>query len=93
MNIDNGGTQQSQEPRHDDHAWLDDGNVVLQAENVLFKTLRSILCRESPVFRDMFSMPQPQATQSDVYDGCPLVRMPDSAEELGLLLRVVFDAK
>ncbi|KZP13428.1 hypothetical protein FIBSPDRAFT_936380 [Athelia psychrophila] len=38
--------------------WLDDGNIVIQAEKTQFKVHRS-LAAHSPIFKDVFLMPQP----------------------------------
>lgn len=64
--------------------WLEDGNIILQAQSTQFKVLRSILAKNSEVFRDMFELPQES-------DACPTVALLDSAIELGHLLRAVFD--
>ena len=46
--------------------WLEDGNIVLQAENMQFKVHRGLLARVSPVFADVFSVPQPTQPQDDL---------------------------
>ena len=69
--------------------WLEDGNIVVQAEQTLFKVLKSILRRESPVFADMLSLPRAPG-DSDSYDGCPIVTMYDSAEEVYVFLAAIF---
>ena len=74
--------------------WFEDGNVVLQAENTVFKLYRGILSRESTVFADMFSLPQPDARLpgfEDTYDGCQLVRMHDDEDDLEHFLRALFE--
>ncbi|GJE92821.1 BTB domain-containing protein [Phanerochaete sordida] len=65
-----------------EEVWFDDGNIVLQAEGTLFKVYRGILSRESPFFRDMFSLPQTVDTVSDCYDGCPIIAVHDSPNEM-----------
>jgi hypothetical protein len=42
-----------------DKVWYDDGNLVLQAGDKLFKVHRSVLSQRSEVFSDMLSVPQP----------------------------------
>ncbi|EKM57229.1 uncharacterized protein PHACADRAFT_93141 [Phanerochaete carnosa HHB-10118-sp] len=69
--------------------WFDDGNLVLQAEQTLFQVYKGILCRESPVFADMLSLGPGQSEEH--YEQVPLVRMPDSAEEMTLFLSVIFN--
>ncbi|KAF7973894.1 hypothetical protein HWV62_14032 [Athelia sp. TMB] len=70
--------------------WYDDGNIILQAENTRFKVYRGILMENSTVFRDMFSMPQPSTGETDMVEGCSLVRLHDSAEEVGYMLDALF---
>jgi hypothetical protein len=84
--------------------WFKDGSVVLRAENVLFKVHISQLSRHSTLFRDMFSLPQPKGnalaltSQGNVdsdslteVDGCPIVHLHDSAEDVGNLLTALYD--
>ena len=73
--------------------WFEDGNIVLQAEKTIFKVYRGILTKESTVFRDMFSIPQPKASVSatESYEGCQLVKMHDSAVDLDIFLNSLFD--
>ena len=73
--------------------WYDDGNVILQAEGTLFKVHRSVLARSSSVFKDMFSFPQPPFTDTEMMDGCPVVKLSDSAEEVGYVLEGIFERK
>jgi hypothetical protein len=49
--------------------WFNDGNVLLQAENILFKVYQGFLVKESPLFQDMFSLSQPE-TATESHDGC-----------------------
>ena len=70
--------------------WYTDGNVILQAEGVQFKVLKSILAQSSSVFEDMFSIPQPPSSSADTVDGCPIVHLSDSAEEVGYVLKALF---
>ncbi|KAF7984444.1 hypothetical protein HWV62_14526 [Athelia sp. TMB] len=71
--------------------WLEDGNIVLQAEDTQFKVHRSMLSRHSSVFRDMFMVPQPPILNADVVDGCAVVELSDSAEDLTHALRALYD--
>ncbi|KZP19037.1 hypothetical protein FIBSPDRAFT_1045789 [Athelia psychrophila] len=73
--------------------WYDDGNVVLQAQNAQFKIHKSILVHSSAVFRDMLSLPQPPLEDTYVVDGCPVVHLSDSAEEVRYILQAIFQRK
>ncbi|KAK7002245.1 BTB domain-containing protein, partial [Favolaschia claudopus] len=59
--------------------WFEDCGLVIRAENTLFRISRDFLALQSPVFRDMLSLPPPKST--DLIDGCPLVVLPDRAED------------
>ena len=76
---------------HHPELWFDDGSVVLVAETTAFRVHRSTLCRHSSVFADLFSTPQPSGSGSDNIEGCPVIRMHDSAEEFTQLLRACYD--
>ncbi|EIW56917.1 uncharacterized protein TRAVEDRAFT_128370 [Trametes versicolor FP-101664 SS1] len=77
----------------DEEFWYDDGTIILVAGNVEFRVYKGILAENSSVFRDMFSLPQPPilAESSDAPspgDGCPIVHLSDSPEDLRHILRV-----
>lgn len=79
-------------PEHCSELWFEDGNVVLQAEQTLFKVYRGPLRQQSPFFHDLFTLPQQDSEESEQYEGCPLVYMHgDSANDVKLLLKAVFD--
>ncbi|KAJ7142092.1 hypothetical protein C8R43DRAFT_580923 [Mycena crocata] len=77
------------EPYRVPELWFEDGNIVIQAGNSLFRVFRSILAARSPVFQDMFAFPQP--TNSELIDGCPLVRFLDSSAEVTVFLKALLD--
>lgn len=92
--------------KHED-LWFTDGSVVLQTRSVLFRVHSSLLSRHSVFFRDMFSLPPPGnhshttipptrsplnlALAEQTYDGCPLVELHDSAEDVKNLLIALYD--
>lgn len=85
---EDGGTS-----RHPD-LWFSDGSVVLKAESVLFRVHISQLARRSLFFRDLFSLPQPAKEvvgPDGTFDGCPLLVLHDSAEDLSNLLKALYD--
>lgn len=74
-----------------DLLWLDDGNIVLQADTTLYKVHRSTLALHSPVFDDMFRLPQVFSdAKQEMIDGCPLVVLHDTAEDIDLMLRAFY---
>lgn len=72
----------------DEEFWFEDGSVILVAGDVEFRVFRSILAQYSPVFSDMFSLPQPSFTSGSPADPCPVVHLSDSPEDLRHILRV-----
>lgn len=77
--------------------WFCDGSVILQAEFTLFRVHKSQLSRRSIIFSDMFTLAQPpvmstHATLADeTYEGCPVVKLYDSAEDVANLLLALYD--
>ncbi|EIW57114.1 uncharacterized protein TRAVEDRAFT_76005, partial [Trametes versicolor FP-101664 SS1] len=76
----------------DEEFWYSDGNIILVARDVEFRVFKGILAEHSPVFRDMFSLPQPPPAEtlssSTADDMCPVVHLSDSPEDLRHVLRV-----
>ncbi|KAJ7184932.1 hypothetical protein C8R46DRAFT_1300551 [Mycena filopes] len=68
--------------------WFTDATLVLQAETRLFRVSPGILAAKSPVFHDMLSFPQPQ--DGETVDGCPLVRLTDSGDDMTFFLKAIF---
>ena len=69
--------------------WFSDGNVVLVTGGVMFKVHRGQLARHSEVFQDIFDLAQPG--NGIQYDGCDVIQLHDSPEELQYLLRALYD--
>ncbi|KAI0691704.1 hypothetical protein C8Q76DRAFT_660872 [Earliella scabrosa] len=67
--------------------WLEDGNLVLVARDTVFRVYRQLLASQSPIFADMFASSSVEA--SETLDGCPVVRLSDSPQDLVHLLRVL----
>lgn len=70
--------------------WFDDGNVVLIAEDTLFRVHRGMLAHHSVVFRDMFMIPLPE--EFEQIEGCPVVHLTDGERDLGVLLGTLYEA-
>ncbi|KAL6306852.1 hypothetical protein BKA93DRAFT_728331 [Sparassis latifolia] len=69
--------------------WFADGSIILIAENTAFRVHQGVLSRHSEVFRDLFTVPQPDGEQYAY--GCPVVCLYDSPVDLRYLLRVLYD--
>jgi hypothetical protein len=74
--------------RHPD-LWFDDGSVVLNGQTTLFRAHRTMLSTHSTVFSDMFGIPQPP--DQDAVEGCTVIHLPDSAYDVGFLLKALYD--
>ncbi|KAJ7146490.1 hypothetical protein C8R44DRAFT_690952 [Mycena epipterygia] len=61
--------------------WFDDGTIVIQVENTLYRVYRGLLASRSTVFRDTFSIPQPATEESTQIEGCPVVQLHDRAKD------------
>ncbi|KAK6966446.1 hypothetical protein R3P38DRAFT_3246219 [Favolaschia claudopus] len=68
--------------------WFSDGTLVLQAGNYLFRLSPGILSAKSIVFQDMLAFPQPE--DGPMYDGCPLVHLPDPGQDAMYFLKAIF---
>ncbi|KAF7295915.1 hypothetical protein HMN09_01135500 [Mycena chlorophos] len=84
-------------PKRVQELWFPDGNIVLRAENSVYKVFQGILAARSPIFQDMLSVPQASSAgqaPEDEFDGCPLVFMAgDSAAEMTCFLKAIFDSE
>ncbi|KAJ7616581.1 hypothetical protein FB45DRAFT_1008037 [Roridomyces roridus] len=70
--------------------WFEDDNLILRAENHIFRVSKGVLAARSSVFRDMLSF---SATDGDEQiDGCPVVRLHDSPMDVTYFLRAIFDS-
>lgn len=88
------GESQDSTPVTRSDIWLEDGSIILQAENMQFKVHRGLLARLSPIFADVFSVPQPAPHQDNadlVVDGCTILQLQDSAQDVQYLLSALYD--
>lgn len=69
--------------------WFADGTVVLVAQKIAYRVHQSILSRKSSVFEDMFAIPQPE--KAETYEGCPVVHVSDTADDIEEVLEVLYD--
>ncbi|CAE6530606.1 unnamed protein product [Rhizoctonia solani] len=72
--------------------WLDDGNVVLVAKppsQTQFRVHQSVLSRQSPVFKELFSYPS--RAKFEKIHGCPVVPLGDTEEDIAALLSALYD--
>ena len=69
--------------------YFPDGSVVIIVENTAFRIHKYVLARHSEVFNGMWDVPQPP--MSDMYDGCPTVKLTDSKADFIDVMRVMYD--
>ena len=69
--------------------WFDDGNAVIVArDGTEFRIYRGPLVMNSPLFRDLFSLPQPHPESNGAFE-LPAVCLDESREELEALLSAI----
>ncbi|KAH6911207.1 hypothetical protein BKA70DRAFT_1099792 [Coprinopsis sp. MPI-PUGE-AT-0042] len=102
------GAPQQRVPRAWQHLirsdfWFADGNIILIAGNAIFKVHRGQLERQSEMFRDLFSVPQPelfghhqhyqgiQQRHQDLIDGCHWVELHDRPSDVLYFLAALYD--
>ncbi|KAI8992835.1 hypothetical protein BD414DRAFT_412376 [Trametes punicea] len=89
----------STSPRPDEEFWLEDGNITLIAGDVEFKVYKGPLVANSPVFKDLLSLPQPPQPGGSSSSQCmcgnapALVHVSDSPENVRHLLRALVPGK
>lgn len=71
--------------------WFEDGNLILEAGETRFRISRGVLAARSPVFQEMLLFPQPPG--EELVDGCPVVRLHDSPEDVGYFLKAIYDSR
>ncbi|KAJ7100437.1 hypothetical protein C8R44DRAFT_888264 [Mycena epipterygia] len=72
---------------HAEGLWFEDSGLIIQAENTLFRVSRDFLAARSSVFAEMLSLPMPQ--NAALMYGCPVVYLPDSAEDTTFFLKAL----
>ena len=74
--------------KRDKEFWYEDGTVIFVTRNVEFRMCKGLLADHSPVFRDMFSLPQPPDPPEADCTPRPVVHLADSPEGLRYVLRI-----
>lgn len=72
--------------------------IVLRAENTLFRVHKSLLARHSGFFHDLFTLPQPEKDAKSVsvcasgeIEDCPVLHLHDAPEDVANLLTALVD--
>ena len=69
--------------------YFPDGSVVIIVEKTAFRIHKYVLARHSEIFSGMWDIPQPPV--SDMYDGCPTVKLADSKNDFVEVMKVMYD--
>ncbi|KAJ6500866.1 hypothetical protein C8R45DRAFT_1210563 [Mycena sanguinolenta] len=77
-------------PLRVEELWFADSGLVVQAEQSLFRVSGAVLAARSSVFKDMLAFTQPP--DAETIDGCPVVKLSDSAEDVTCFFRAIFDS-
>ncbi|KAM5540464.1 hypothetical protein V8D89_005922 [Ganoderma adspersum] len=75
--------------KHDNY-YFDDGNIVFEVEGILYRLHRSILERHSPVFRELFMVPQPDGSNEGISNRHPIVLEGIDPKDFGRLLSLLY---
>ncbi|KAF7366170.1 BTB domain-containing protein [Mycena venus] len=86
--VTDGQLEMTPRPTRAEGLWFDDCGLIIQAETTIFRVSSAMLGIQSPVFRDMLSLPAPK--DADTLDGCPFVFLPDTAADVAYFLRALF---
>lgn len=90
--FDNGDTSgaSAQTSPQDPQFWFEDGNIILVTPHVSFKVYRGLLAEHSAVFHSMFDIAQGAQSAAEQVNGCPVVALDDSPDDLRELFRLIF---
>ncbi|KAJ7438914.1 hypothetical protein B0H11DRAFT_1884190 [Mycena galericulata] len=83
-------TERPAASERDENLWFDNGSIIIKAQSKLFNLSRGILTLQSPIFADMFRIPQPPDIET--IDGSPVVEIPDSVDDATVFFRAIFDS-
>lgn len=83
------------EPQKDTVHWFKSGDIVLvardekTAEETAYRVHTEILSRQSHVFSDLLSVPQPR--DQDLIEGCPVIFLSDEPHDISILLALIYN--
>jgi hypothetical protein len=69
--------------------WFPDGTVILRTTDESFRVFGGLLACHCAVFKDMLSVPQPAGDVEEMVEGCPVIDISDSADDLKHFLRAI----
>ncbi|KAJ7780864.1 hypothetical protein DFH07DRAFT_910354 [Mycena maculata] len=80
-------------PTKVDDLWFSTDVIVIRAEDKIFRVSGGVLAARSTVFQDMIAFPQPISSDTEQIDGSPVVRLHDSASDVEVFLRAIYDSR
>lgn len=78
--------------KRDEEFWFEDGTIILIVQEIEFRIYKGLLASQSPVFKDVLSLPQttlPLLACKDGTSPCAEVCLPDSARDWRAVLRLM----
>ncbi|KAJ7500415.1 hypothetical protein B0H11DRAFT_1995256 [Mycena galericulata] len=83
------------QPQRVEELWFDDGGIIIQAQDRIFRVSRAVLAARSAIFRDMFALSQPTKADPESIEGCActIVRLDDSAADVTVFFKAIFDSE
>lgn len=74
--------------------WWEDGNIIVEAETTRFRVYKGHLATHSEFFNELFLVPQPPTPdQDELVEGCPVVRVSDTAEDWEYILQALLERR
>jgi hypothetical protein len=71
--------------------WFEDGNIILEADVTRYRVHKGVLVKHSSVFHEILSIPM--SLDQELYDGVPVVRLPDFSGDVEYLLRALYESR
>ncbi len=69
-----------------------DANIIVRSSDLVdFRVHKSVLSMTSPIFKDLFSLPQP--SDSETLDGLPMVQLSEDSELLNSLVSILYPVR
>ncbi|KAJ7161885.1 hypothetical protein C8R43DRAFT_919788 [Mycena crocata] len=75
-----------------DDLWFPKDTIVILAEHKIFQISGGVLAARSEVFSNMLAFPQPTSGDVESIEGTPVVRLHDSADDVEVFLRAIYDS-
>ena len=71
--------------------WYEDGNVILEAEDTLFRVPTLLLANTSRIFRELFLLAD--APDAETFECCPLIHLTDRATDVAYFIKALLDPR